>query len=122
MVFVRTRYAGLMTRRLAALSAVPLLLLLAGCGAVEEAAGNAASDAASKVASAGAAEVNRQICAVVQDGLVSVEDKQVLAGLVSVASTAGVPAEITTPLGQIAEAGDQVPAESVQALKDACSA
>ena len=111
-----------MTRRLAALSAVPLLLLLAGCGAVEEAAGNAASDAASKVASAGAAEVNRQICAVVQDGMVSVEDKQVLARLVSVASTAGVPAEITTPLGQIAEAGDQVPAESVQALKDACSA
>jgi hypothetical protein len=111
-----------MTRRLAALSAAPLLLLLAGCGAIEEAAGNAASDAASKVATAGAAEVNRQICAVVQDGLVSVEDKQVLAGLVSVASTAGVPAEITTPLGQIAKAGDQVPAESVQALKDACSA
>ena len=111
-----------MNRRLAALSAAPLLLLLAGCGAVEEAAGNAVSDAASKVASEGAAEVNRQICAVVQDGLVSVEDKQLLAGLVSAASTAGVPAEITTPLGQIAEAGDEVPAESVQALKDACAA
>jgi hypothetical protein len=111
-----------MKRRLSALSAVPLLLLLAGCGAVEEAAGNAASDAASKVAAAGAAEVQRQICAVVQDGLVSVEDRQVLAGLVSAARTAGVPAEITTPLGQIAEAGDEVPAESVQALKDACPA
>ena len=111
-----------MNRRLAVLSAAPLLLLLAGCGAVEEAAGNAVSDAASKVASAGAAEVNRQICAVVQDGLVSVEDKRLLAGLVSAASTAGVPAEITTPLGQIAEAGDEVPAESVQALKDACAA
>ncbi|HEU4668654.1 MAG TPA: hypothetical protein VFS79_13435 [Arthrobacter sp.] len=111
-----------MKRLLAALSAVPLMLMLAGCGAVEEAAGNAASDAASKVASAAAEEVNRQICAVVQDGLVSVEDKQVLAGLVSAARTAGVPAEITTPLGQIAGAGDQVPAESVKALKDACSA
>ncbi|WP_458780384.1 hypothetical protein [Arthrobacter sp. D3-16] len=111
-----------MNRRLATLSAVPLLLLLAGCGAVEEAAGNAASDAASKVATAAADEVNRQICAVVQDGLVSVEDKRVLAGLVSAARTAGVPAEITTPLGQIAEAGDQVPTESVQALKDACTA
>jgi hypothetical protein len=111
-----------MTRRLAVLSAVPLMLLLAGCGAVEEAAGNAASDAASKVATAAAEEVNRQICAVVQDGLVSVEDKQALGGLVSAARTAGVPAEITTPLGQIAEAGDQVPSESVQALKDACAA
>lgn len=111
-----------MTRRLAVLSAVPLMLLLAGCGAVEEAAGNAASDAASKVATAAAEEVNRQICALVQDGLVSVEDKQALGGLVSAARTAGVPAEITTPLGQIAEAGDQVPAESVQALKDACAA
>jgi hypothetical protein len=98
------------------------MLLLAGCGAVEEAAGNAASDAASKVATAAAEEVNRQICALVQDGLVSVEDKQALGGLVSAARTAGVPAEITTPLGQIAEAGDQVPAESVQALKDACAA
>ena len=111
-----------MTRRLAVLSAVPLMLLLAGCGAVEEAAGNAASDAASKVATAAAEEVNRQICAVVQDGLVSVEDKQALGGLVSAARTAGVPAEITTPLGQIAEAGDEVPSESVQALKDACAA
>jgi hypothetical protein len=111
-----------MTRRLAVLSAVPLMLLLAGCGAVEEAAGNAASDAASKVATAAAEEVNRQICAVVQDGLVSVEDKQALGGLVSAARTAGVPAEITRPLGQIAEAGDQVPSESVQALKDACAA
>lgn len=111
-----------MNRRLAALSAATLLLLLTGCGAVEEAAGNAASDAASKVASAGAAEVKRQICAIAGDGQVSVEDKQVLGGLVSAAGAAGVPAEITTPLGQIADAGDQVPAESVQALKDACTA
>ncbi|MHC6593899.1 hypothetical protein [Arthrobacter sp. C152] len=111
-----------MTRRLAALSAMSVLLLLTGCGAVGEAAGNAASDAASKAASAAAQEVNRQICAVIQDGLVSVEDKQVLAGLVSAARTAGVPAEITTPLGEIAASGDQVPADSVRALQDACKA
>jgi hypothetical protein len=111
-----------MKRHLAALSAAPLMLLLTGCGAVEEAAGNAASEAASKVATAAAEEVNRQICAVVQDGLVSVEDKRALGGLVSAARTAGVPSEITTPLGEVAAAGDQVPSESVQALKDACAA
>ena len=54
--------------------------------------------------------------------MVSLEEKQVLGGLVSAARTAGVPTEITTPLGEIAEAGDQVPSESVQALKDACQA
>ncbi|MDR6986825.1 hypothetical protein J2Y66_001295 [Paenarthrobacter nitroguajacolicus] len=111
-----------MTRRLAALSAVPLLLLVVGCGAVEDAASSAASDAASKVATAAADEVTKQICAVVQDGLVNVEDKQALVGLVAAADAAGVPSDITTPLRQIAEAGDQVPAESVQALKDACPA
>ncbi|NUT72460.1 hypothetical protein [Pseudarthrobacter sp. C4D7] len=103
-------------------TALAAALLLTGCGAVGEAAGTAASDAASKAASAAAQEVNRQICDVVQDGLVSVEDRQALAGLVSAARTAGVPAEITTPLGQIADAGDQVPTDSVRALQDACRA
>lgn len=111
-----------MNRRLAALSAVPLMLLLAGCGSVQEAAETAAGDASSKVATAAADEVKKQVCAVVQDGLVSVEDKALLGGLVSAAGTAGVPSEITTPLGQIAEAGDQVPAGSVADLKEACSA
>lgn len=98
------------------------LLLLTGCGAVGDAAGAAASDAASKAASTAAQEVNRQICTLVQDGLVSPSDRQALAGLVSAARTAGVPPEITTPLGRIAEAGDQVPEDSVRALKDACHA
>jgi hypothetical protein len=59
---------------------------------------------------------------VVEDGLVSASDKALLGGLVSAADAAGVPAEITTPLGEIAQAGDQVPADSVDALKDACAA
>lgn len=111
-----------MKRRLAALFAVPVLLLLTACGEVQQAAESAAGDAASKVAAAAADEVRKQVCAVVEDGLVSVQDKAVLAGLVDAASTAGVPAEITTPLGQIAESGDEVPADSVTALKEACSA
>lgn len=110
-----------MNRRLAALSAVPLMLLLSACGSVQEAAESAANDAASKVATAAAGEVRKQVCAVVEDGLISVQDKTLLGGLVAAAGAAGVPAEITTPLGQIAESGDQVPAESVNALKKACS-
>jgi hypothetical protein len=58
----------------------------------------------------------------VQDGLVSVEDKALLGGLVAAAQTAGVPSDITTPLDQIAAAGDQAPTESVNALKEACPA
>lgn len=111
-----------MKRRLAALSAVPLLLVIAGCGSVQEVAETTANDAASKVATAAADEVKKQVCAVVEDGLVSVQDKALLGGLVSAADGAGVPAEITTPLGQIAEAGDQVPAESVASLTEACAA
>ena len=95
-------------------------LLLSGCGAAGEAAGTAASDAASRAASSAAQEVTRQICAVVQNGLVSLGDKKALAGLVSAAKSAGVPADITTPLGQVAQSGDQVPPDSIQALKDAC--
>lgn len=111
-----------MKRRLAALSAVPLMLLLTACGSVQEAAESAANDAASKVATAAADEVRKQVCAVVEDGVVSVEDKALLGGLVSAASAAGVPAELTTPLGEIAKAGDQVPADSVNKLTAACRA
>ena len=95
-------------------------LLLSGCGAAGEAAGTAASDAASRAASSAAQEVTRQICAVVQNGLVSPGDKKALAGLVSAAKSAGVPTDITTPLGQVAQSGDQAPPDSIQALKDAC--
>lgn len=111
-----------MKRRLAALSAVPLFLLLTACGEVQQAAESAAGEAASKVATAAASEVKKQVCAVVADGLVSASDKAALSGLVDAAKTAGVPSEITTPLGQIAKSGDQVPADSVVALKDACAA
>jgi hypothetical protein len=112
-----------MIRHHAALTTVlSTALLLTGCGAAGDAAGNAASAAASQAASAVAQEVTKQICARVQDGLVSVEDKKALAGLVSAAREAGVPAEITTPLGEVAASGDQVPADSVKALKDACPA
>ncbi len=111
-----------MKRTLTPLSAATLLLMLTGCGQVQDAANKAVSDGASQVATAAGGEVKKQVCTLVEDGLVSVQDKELLGGLVAGAETAGVPSDITTPLRQIAESGDQVPAESVQALKDACAA
>src|SRR5512141_92474 len=110
-----------MKSRLAALSAAALIVVLTGCGQVQDAAEKAVSDGASQVATAAADQVKGQVCALVEDGLVSVKDKELLGGLVAGADTAGVPAEITTPLRQIAESGDQVPSDSVKALQDACA-
>jgi hypothetical protein len=109
-------------KRLAALSLlVPFAVLLAGCSQIEETAGGIASDAASQVAGAAAEEVRSQVCSLVNDGNVSAEDRELLGGLVDAAETAGVPTDITGPLRDIAAAGDQVPAESVEALNEACS-
>lgn len=109
-------------KKLAALSLfLPLAALLVGCNQIEETAGEIASDAASQVAGAAAEEVRSQICSLVDDGKVSAEDKQLLGGLVDAAETAGVPAQIIDPLRDIAAAGDQVPAESVDALNEACA-
>jgi len=114
-----------MNSRLASLVLILALPLSVGaCSKVQDAASSAASDAASqgasKVTDAAKDELRRQICERVADGQVSAEDKQVLSGLVSSASSAGVPAEITTPMRQIADSGDQVPAEAVKTLNQAC--
>lgn len=99
---------------------LPLALLVGGCS-VQEAAENAAGDAASKVATAAADEVRGQVCAVVEDSLVSLGEKQVLSGLLGAAESAGLPADFTAPMRQIAGAGDQVPEDSVNNLKEACA-
>ena len=87
-----------MKRTFLALSMVPALVLLAGCGQAQEAVQNAASSAASGVANAAAEQVKGQICALLEDGLVSASDKAALTGLVAGAETAGIPSEITSPL------------------------
>jgi len=115
-----------MKPRFAALAlAAALPLLLGACSQMQEtatsAASTAASQAKSKVAAAAKDEARRQICQRVTDGQVSAQDKQALSGLVSTAESQGVPAEITTPLRQIADSGDKVPAEAVSKLKKACS-
>ena len=98
-----------------------LVLVGGGCSQVKDAAVGAASQAASQAGKAAADEVKRQICATVQDGQVSAQDKQVLSGLVSAAKSAGLPVQVTAPLNQIAQSGDQVPTESVTQLRNACA-
>ena len=114
-----------MDRRLTAWVLIPATALTVGCSQVQDtaqqAAGDVASQAATRVASAAADEVRQQICSRVSDGQVSAQDKQVLAGLVAAARSAGVPSEITTPLGQVAESGDQTPQDAVDALRKACA-
>jgi hypothetical protein len=110
-----------MKRPLAAASLAVLAIVLSACGQVQQAAEKAVNDGASQVATAAGSEIKKQACSVVEDGLVSVQDKKALGAMVSGAQGAGVPAEITTPLKQIADSGDQVPADSVKALRDACA-
>ena len=95
-------------------------LLLSGCSQAEEAAGSAASDLASRAAGAAVDQVRGQVCQRLQDGQVSAQDKQALSGLVARARDAGLPQELTGPLDQIAQSGDQVPAEAVGQLQQAC--
>ncbi|SFT85845.1 hypothetical protein [Arthrobacter sp. ov118] len=110
-----------MKRRLAALAAAAFLIALTGCGQVQDAAEKAVNNGASQVATAAGGEVRKQACALVEDGLISVKEKELLGGLAAGAETAGAPAEITTPLRQIADSGNQVPAESIKALQEACA-
>jgi len=109
-----------------AAAALVVTVLLTGCGEVQDAATGAASGAASSAATAAARaaarEAQQQVCSRVQDGQVSAQDQQVLAGLVAAAKAAGVPAEITGPLDQVAQSGDQPPAQAVDALREACAA
>ncbi|MDQ0754691.1 hypothetical protein [Arthrobacter sp. B3I4] len=110
-----------MKRTLAATSLALLAIALSGCGQVQQATEKAVNDGASQVATAAGSEIKKQACSLVSDGLVSVQDKQALGGLVSGAQAAGLPAEITAPLKKIADSGDQVPADSLGALQDACA-
>lgn len=110
----------MVTRPPLLLIVVPVVSLLVGCSQAKDATSDAASSAASQARDAATAELKRQICAPVQDGRISAQDKQVLTGLAATAKAAGVSAEITAPLDEIAKAGDQAPADSVTALRKAC--
>jgi len=115
-----------MSSRIAAIAlAAVLSLSVAACSELQDSASSGASEAASqakaKAAAAATDELRKQICQRVADGQVSAVDRKVLSGLVSGAESQGVPAEITTPLRQIADSGDKLPAEAASKLNKACS-
>ncbi len=113
------------TRPASLLAALVLAGGLTACSSVQDAATGAASDAASsaatKVSQAAADEVRQRVCSRVQDGQISAQDRQVLGGLVQAAKAAGLPAEVTGPLGEVS-GSDQPPAQAVDALREACAA
>lgn len=106
-----------MNRPLAVLVGILLLLAAAGCGHTQDAAKGAG---ASQAATSAADVVRGRICSPLQDGQISAQDKQVLSALLPAARSAGVPAQFVTPLERIEKAGDQVPADVVTALREAC--
>ena len=99
-----------------ALLAVPFAALLGACAQVED----TARDAVSSAATAAAGEVKEQICRVTEDGLVSVQDKELLGGLIGPARTAGVPEDVLAPADRLAESGDSVPEDALSELRGAC--
>lgn len=110
-----------MKQRLAILALIPAAFALSSCAQLEESASGIVSDAASQFADATADEVRTQACRLVEDGAVSLADQQFLSNLVGSAETAGLPAEFTEPLREIAAAGDDVPRDSVESLQNSCA-
>jgi hypothetical protein len=110
-----------MRGRAAVLLTAFLAVALSGCAQIEDTARDTARDAATRAATAAAGEVKEQICNLTQDGLVSAQDKELLAGLIPAARTAGVPEEVLAPADQLAKAGDAVPEDALGKLRGACA-
>ncbi|WP_336648343.1 hypothetical protein [Microbacterium sp. MMO-10] len=104
-----------MSRRslLPVLAIAPLLAALVGCAQLQnvaDSAGKAATD-----------EITRQICAPLKDGVITTQDQQALGALVTTAKAAGIGGELLTSLEEVANAGDQIPAQAVSSLLKACN-
>jgi hypothetical protein len=111
---------SMMRLRAVLLLAASIAVALGGCARIEDTARDTARDAVTRAATAAAGEVKEQICNLTQDGLVSAQDKELLAGLIPAARTAGVPEEVLAPADQIAKAGDAVPEEALGKLRGTC--
>ena len=107
-------------------AALLALLLLAGCGAAEDAvrgaadeAGREARDAAGEVAGDA---VRDRVCGVVGDGEVSAAELGVLRTVVAGAEGAGLPEDLTAAARDVVGSGDDPSSDAVRRLEEACSA
>lgn len=107
---------------LAAASLATAVLLMAGCSQsdVREQAEGLASTAAASASSQAVAAVRDKVCEVAADSNISPQEVQALKGLVEAAQAAGVGDKILDPARKIADSGDQVPADAVAQLQQAC--
>ena len=105
-------------------AALLVVLALAGCGAAEDAARNAADEAGEEArgvagqASAGAAR--DRVCRVVADGRVSATEVAILRTAVAGAEGAGAPEELTTAVRDVVGSAGEPSEDAVQRLEDVC--
>ena len=123
---MRTRPAATRPTAVAAACGAALLAVLAtGCGQVGDTAKQAASSAASSVATkaknAAADKVRQEICDAVGDGKISDSEKAKLNGLAASADAAGLPSEVSDALRKAASSNAQAPKEAVTKLQQGCA-
>jgi hypothetical protein len=106
----------------AALCLTTAALLLAACSQsdVREQAEGLASSAAASASSQAVAAVRDKVCQIAADSNISPQEVETLKGLVEAAQAAGVGDRVLDPARKIADSGDQVPADAVEQLQQAC--
>ena len=102
-------------------AAAAVTALATGCSAAENAAQDVKDAAKSQATQAVANEVENQICSVVGDGVVSDTDLAILRSVLGRASDAGLPPEVTGPLGDITQDGRKA-TDAVDDLQKRCAA
>ncbi|MBG6084323.1 hypothetical protein [Zhihengliuella flava] len=108
-------------RRLTALALTAAAALsLTACAQVQQAAEDAANSAASTLTDAAKREALTRACAPITDGTLNADDVAVLTSLLEPAEAAGVPADLLSPLRELADAGDAAPQAAIDRAAEAC--
>lgn len=99
---------------------VPVVVLLAGCSQVTSAVPDGAGQAATSAAAAAGEQLTAQICAPVEDGIISADDLKLLETLIVAAGSGNIAPTVRVPLQQVVESGGTVTADASASLRAAC--